>query len=56
MTFDFTEKGEVKIKIDEYIERMINYFSMKISNSDMTLTTDGNNLFEKGNRKRLSKK
>ena len=56
MTFDFTEKSKVKVKMDGYVQRMINNFLMKTSNSDTALTPDDNNIFEKGNSKRLDKK
>ena len=32
--------------MDDYVERMINEFPMKISKSDMNLTPYGNNLFD----------
>ena len=56
MNFDFTEKAEVKINTDDYVERIINDFQMKIINSVKYLTPYGNNIFEKGNSKRLGKK
>ena len=56
MTFDFTEKSKVKIDMDDYVENMIHQSPMKISKIDMALTTAVNNIFEKGNRKILSKK
>ena len=55
MTFDFTEEAEVKIDMEDYVESMINELPMKIIKSDTPLTLSGNNLFEKGNRKRLVK-
>ena len=42
--------------MENYVERMINNFPMKISRSDTYLTPDGNNIFEKCNRKSLVKK
>ena len=53
--FDFTEKVKVTINMDDYVERMINDYPMKISNSDTDFTPTGNNIIEKGNRKRLVK-
>ena len=44
MNFDFTEKSKAKINIDNYVERMINYFPKKISNSDTALTLPRNNI------------
>ena len=34
MNLDFTEKGKVKIKIDNYVERIINELPTNISKSD----------------------
>ena len=42
--------------MENYVERIINDLSMKISNSDTALTPAENCLFEKGIRKRLGKK
>ena len=56
MNFYFTEKAVVNINMDNYVERIINELSMKTRNSDTALNPYGNNLFEKGNRKRLGKK
>ena len=43
--FHFTEKSHLETKIDNYFERIINNFPMKIGNSDSDLTTDGNSHF-----------
>ena len=56
ITSDFTEKVKIKIKMDDYVEIMINKFPMKIYKSDTDLTPAGNNIFEKVNSKRLSEK
>ena len=56
MTFDLTEKRKVKINMDDYIERVINKFPMKIRKSDTDLTPDGNIFSKKGNRRILGKK
>ena len=53
MTFDFTEKGKVKIKMDRYVEMIINEFTMKISRSDTALTPAGDNIFENFSSKSL---
>ena len=45
MSFDLKEKGNVKIKIDNYVERMINELQTKISNIYTALATAGNNIF-----------
>ena len=42
--------------MDDYVEMIINQFSIKISNSDADLTPTGNHIFEKVNIKRLGKK
>ena len=34
MSFDLTEKGNVKIKMDNYVEGMINELAIKTSKSD----------------------
>ena len=44
MTFDFTEKSKVKIKMDNYFERIINDLRMKICKSDTDLTPYWNNI------------
>ena len=49
MNFDFTDKYKVKIKMDNYAERVINEFLMKISNSDTALSPARNYIFGKGN-------
>ena len=56
MTFDFTEKANTKIKMDNYVESMINDLSMETSKMYTDLTPAGNNIAEKGNRKRMGKK
>ena len=56
MNFDFKEKVKSKTNMNYYVERMINDLPTKISNSDTALNPYGKNLFEKGNRRRLSKK
>ena len=56
MTFDFTGKSKVKTRMDDYVESIINEFPMKISKSYTALTPSGNNIFEKGNSKRLGRK
>ena len=45
MNFDFTEEAKVKINMDDYVERMINYYPIKLNNNDMALTPSGNNFF-----------
>ena len=45
MNFDLAEKEKAEIKMDNYVERMINYFPIKINMIDMALTLVGNNIF-----------
>ena len=42
--------------MDNYVKRVINELTMKISKSDTYLTPAGNNIFEKGKSKILGKK
>ena len=42
--------------MNDYVERVINKFPMRISRSDMALNPAGNNISEKGDIKRLGKK
>ena len=41
--------------MDDYVERIINDFWMKISKIGTDVTPDGNNIFEKGNSKIIGK-
>ena len=45
MVFHFTEKLKVKIKMDNYDERMINWLPIKVSNSGTDLNPYGGNYF-----------
>ena len=47
INFDFTEKANAKINMDNYDERTINEFLIEISRSDTDLTTAGNKLLKK---------
>ena len=47
INFDFTEKANAKINMDNYDERTINEFLIEISRSDTDLTSARNNIFEK---------
>ena len=51
MTYDFTEKVNIKINMDYYVEIMINEFPMKISWSDTALTSAGNNILKSQKKK-----
>lgn len=55
MTADFTEKGKVKFKMNEYVERILEEFLMDFKPTDTVLTPASNNLFEIGNSKFLGK-
>ena len=56
MKFDFTEKGKVKIRMEEYVKNMIKDFPVELKDNDTAPTPAANNLFEKGKRKFLDKK
>ena len=56
MKFYFTEKVKVRINMDNYVEIIIDWFPRKISKIGEALTQAGNNIFFKGNSKRLGKK
>ena len=45
MTFYFTEKLKVIIRMDYYVESVLNEFQMKIGNSDTDLTPAGNDIY-----------
>ena len=45
-----------KINIENYFEKTMNDYPMKIINTDKDLTPTGNNIFEKYDSKRMSKK
>eukprot|EP00980_Cylindrotheca_fusiformis_P015510 scaffold4410_cov78-Cylindrotheca_fusiformis.AAC.1 len=55
MTYDFTEPGKVKIRMDDYIEKMLKEFPVQLKSTDIHSTPAGNNLFEKGSGKLLDK-
>ena len=51
MTFNFTEKSKVKMKMVDYSEKIINESPTNISKIDTVLTPAGNNIFEKATEK-----
>ena len=55
MTLDFTQKGKVKIRMDDYVQRMLEEFPVKFGEDDIQETPAGNNLLEKGKGKELEK-
>ena len=48
MTLDFTKKGKVKIRMDDYVTRMLNEFPRKFNEGETQETPAGGNLFEPG--------
>ena len=56
INFDLSDKEKVEIKMDAYVERIINNSPIKINKSDMALTSTGNNIFGKVNSKVWVKK
>jgi hypothetical protein len=55
MTFDFSEKGKVKIDMIDYMESMVDDFSVKFRPSDVVANPAADNLFEKGTSDPLDK-
>jgi hypothetical protein len=55
MTFDFSEKGKVKIDMADYIEGMIDEFPMELNENDTAPTPAADDLFNEGNGKKLDK-
>lgn len=54
MTFDYTEKGKVKIDMISYVEDMLEEFPKKLQKTEVTATPAADNLFAKGHGKKLS--
>ena len=42
-------KGEVKVRMDDYVENFINNFPHKLKSTYINITLAGNNLFDNGN-------
>jgi hypothetical protein len=55
MTLDYSKKGKLKIRMNDYVERMLDEFSVKFKESDSQETPAGNNLLEVGKGKDLDK-
>ena len=55
MTFDFTTKDEVKVRMEDYVERMINEFPLTLKTTDTELAPANKHLFEAGHGKKLDK-
>ncbi|CAJ1967284.1 unnamed protein product [Cylindrotheca closterium] len=46
MTLDYSKKGKLKIRMDDYVQRMLDEFSVKFKEDDKQETPAGNNLLE----------
>ena len=55
MTLEFSVKGKVKVRMDDYTENIIQAFSQKLKSTDMAITPAGDNIFENGNGNPLAK-
>ena len=56
ITLDFILKGEVKVRMDNYVEEnMMRNFPHKLNSTDMAIMPAGNNLFNNVNGKPLGK-
>ena len=55
MTIDYSEKGKVKFRMDDYVEKMIEEFPVKLKSTDTAMSPASNSLFEIGNSKLLAK-
>ncbi|CAJ1960266.1 unnamed protein product [Cylindrotheca closterium] len=55
MVLDYLKKGKLKIRMNDYVERMLDEFSVKFKESDSQETPAGNNLLEVGKGKDLDK-
>ena len=53
MTLDFSVKGKVKVRIDDYVEKMIQNPPNKLKSKDMAIIPYGKNLVDNGNGKPL---
>ena len=53
MTIDFTRKGKVKIRMDDYVRRMLEEFPIKFSPDTKQETPAGNNLLDVGRGRKL---
>ena len=42
-------EGKVKVRMDDYVEKMIQTFPQKLNSIDMAITPAGNDLYENGN-------
>ena len=51
MTWEFSMKGKDKVRMDDYVEKMIQTFPYTFKSTDTTVTPAGYNLFENINSK-----
>ena len=56
VTYDFRTRGVLKLRMDNYVVRMLEAFSVKLTDKDVAATPAGNNLLERGTGKRLDPK
>ena len=56
MTLDFNSAGKVKVRMDDYVDRMIEEFPIKFKESERQETPAGTNLLEEGKGAKLDKK
>ena len=48
MTLDFTKKGKVKIRMADYVKRMLKEFPIKFDESQVSVTPAANNRLDTG--------
>ena len=56
MTLDFSKKGKVKIRMDEYVQRMLDDFPVKFKEDEKQETPAASNLLEVGKGSKLETK
>ena len=54
MTFDYSEKGKVKVDMTSHVEDMLNKFPKKLQENEMAMMPAADNLFRKGHGKKLN--
>ena len=54
MTFDYSEKGKVKVDMISYVEDMLEEFPKKLQENKVAVTPAADNLFAKGHGKKLN--
>ena len=55
MAFDFRTKKKLKLRMDDYTDKWLENFPIDLKSTDIMMTPAGNNLFELGHSKLLSK-